>query len=152
RLMGGDLLVQSEVGKGSTFSFQVAFPVEEEVADVVPGRRSGGLQGTRTLVVDDNATNRLVLGAMFRYAGADTDEVESVEQALTILRRAQQDAHPYQLLVSDVNMPSRDGFDLAKAVQGDPTLAGLRVMLLTSAGQPGDGNRCRQLGVAAYLN
>ena len=150
-LMGGDLTVQSEVGKGSTFSFQVAFPVEETVADTVPAVRPAGLQHVRTLVVDDNPTNRQVLGKLLRAAGAHADEVQSVDEALAALRSAQRDAHPYRLLASDVNMPTRDGFDLARAVRDDPALADLRIMLLTSAGRPGDGDRCRELGVAAYL-
>src|SRR5437867_11285577 len=48
-------------------------------------------------------------------------------------------------------MPGRDGFDLAQEVRADPTLADTRIMLLTSGGQRGDGERCRELGVAAYL-
>ena len=150
-LMGGDLTVQSEVGKGSTFSFQVAFPVEETLADTVPAVRPAGLQHVRTLVVDDNPTNRHVLGKLLRAAGADADEAESVDEALAALRSAQRDARPYQLLASDVNMPTRDGFELAQAVRDDPALTDLRIMLLPSAGRPGDGERCRQLGVAAYL-
>ena len=48
-------------------------------------------------------------------------------------------------------MPDADGFTLAEAIKKDPAIAGATVVMLTSAGQPGDAARCRELGVAAYL-
>src|SRR5437588_3252521 len=48
-------------------------------------------------------------------------------------------------------MPGRDGFSLAEDVRAAPDLAGARLLMLTSAGQRGDGERCRQLGIQAYL-
>src|SRR4029077_4426894 len=65
------------------------------------------------------------------------------------LRRAQR---PFDLAIIDAQMPGTDGFGLAAAVQEDPRLAATRLVMLTSPGQRGDGDRCRQLGIRGYLN
>jgi len=149
-LMGADISVESEPGRGSSFGFQVDLTVEPEAAAVAPPR-AAGLRDVRTLVVDDNATNRHMLGALLEHAGAVVREAGSASEAMPALLGALHDGHPYRLLVSDVNMPVRDGFELAQEIRDDPLLGELRVMLLTSTGRPGDGERCRRLGVAAYL-
>ena len=58
----------------------------------------------------------------------------------------------YDLVILDAQMPDRDGFEVAAAIRSEPTLASTRLMMLTSAGQRGDGERCRALGINAYLN
>src|SRR5207253_8175155 len=70
-------------------------------------------------------------------------------EALDALRRAER---PYEFAIIDAQMPGTDGFGLAAAVQADPRLAVTRLVMLTSAGQRGDGERCRQLGIRGYLN
>ena len=62
-----------------------------------------------------------------------------------------EDGTPFDLAILDAQMPERDGFALATAIRGDPDLAPTRLLILTSAGQRGDGERCRQLGIQAYL-
>src|SRR6202008_3519113 len=79
------------------------------------------------------------------------DQASGVAAALEELRRGRREGNPYRLVVSDVQMPGDDGFDLARLVRDDSQLADIRIMLLTSGGQRGDGARCRELGVAAYL-
>jgi two-component system sensor histidine kinase/response regulator len=101
--------------------------------------------------VDDNPTNRRVTQDYLAQAGAAPEGVAGAAAALTALRSAAAAGRPFRLLVSDVHMPGRDGFDLARDVRGDPALADTRIMLLTSGGRRGDGERCRELGVAAYL-
>jgi two-component system, sensor histidine kinase and response regulator len=151
RLMGSDISVESEPGRGSTFWFRVTLPVDTGHPGAHAAGRLEELQLVRTLVVDDNGTNRHVLGGLLRHAGADVEECGSVAEAVAALRAARISGESIRLLVSDVNMPDRDGFSLAEEVRADPSLADCRLMLLTSAGRPGDGERCRQLGVAAYL-
>src|SRR4029077_4185505 len=59
--------------------------------------------------------------------------------------------HPFALVLLDGQMPEMDGFSVAEAINADPAFAGTRMIMMTSSGQPGDGARCRALGVAAYL-
>jgi PAS domain S-box-containing protein len=148
-LMGGSLAVDSTPGQGSEFRFTLPLPRSEDTSADPRPRTS--MNGVRVLVVDDHPTNRRVLGDMLRWAGGDVDEVADAASALSRLREAAKRHLPYHLVLSDVQMPVRDGFGLAKDVLDDPGLRDTRVMLLTSAGQRGDAERCRELGVSAYL-
>jgi len=152
QMMGGELSVESELGRGSTFSFVVDLAVEPDLRAAPRPEAGRRLQGARTLVVDDHATNRHILRDMLSSAGALVEEAADAGEALSALRRARQAGTPYDLVVSDVQMPERDGFELAREIRGDPALRDTKVMLLTSGGQRGDGQRCRELGIAAYLH
>jgi two-component system, sensor histidine kinase and response regulator len=147
--MGGDLTVMSEVGRGSTFAFSIPF----EVAEAPPASLQPpvALAGRRILIVDDSDTNRRILREMLGAAGVEVGEAAGAEAGLTALHRARSEARPFDLAVIDAQMPDRDGFDFASAVQQDPNLAGLRLLMLTSAGQRGDAQRCREVGIHGYL-
>jgi len=144
RLMGGNLTVQSEVGRGSEFAFAVALPVES----TSPTRSTGlaALGGRRMLIVDDNQTNRRILREMLAAEGIKVDEVSTAAEGLEALRRVR-----YDIAILDVQMPDMDGFQLATAVRGEKKIARTNLLMLTSAGQRGDGERCRELGIRGYL-
>ena len=82
---------------------------------------------------------------------AQRDEAEDGFAALEMLRAAAREDAPYGLAVLDMQMPEMDGMDLAQRVSGDPAIADLRVILLTSIGQRGDGDEARRAGIEAYL-
>jgi CheY-like chemotaxis protein len=88
---------------------------------------------------------------MLGAEGVAVHEVARAEAGLEALRRAVRDGVRYDLAILDAQMPDQDGFELAAAVRADPDLADTRLLMLTSAGQRGDGERCRQLGIQAYL-
>src|SRR2546430_14243509 len=73
------------------------------------------------------------------------------DAGLEALRRAARAGTPYDLAILDAQMPDQDGFQLATVIRADRALAETRLLILTSAGQRGDGERCRQLGIQAYL-
>jgi len=144
KLMGGDIAVTSEVGRGSQFSFTLTLPVE-----TAPAARSTGLAalgGRRMLIVDDNQTNRRILREMLAAEGVNVDEASTAADGLDALRRT-----CYDLAILDVQMPDMDGFQLATAVRAEKKLARTNLLMLTSAGQRGDGERCRELGIRGYL-
>src|SRR5437660_45650 len=147
-LMGGELAVTSEVGRGSEFSFALTFPLE---AAQVTARATVSLGGRRLLVVDDNETNRRIVRDMLGAEGMAVHEAPRADAGLEALRRAARAGAPYDLAILDAQMPDQDGFELATAVRADRALAATRLLILTSAGQRGDGERCRQLGIQAYL-
>src|SRR2546421_4108744 len=149
-LMGGDLTVTSEVGRGSEFSFTLPFPVEASAAPQAPGRRAS-LGGRRVLVVDDNETNRRILRDMLGAEGVAVHEAHRADAGLEALRRAATAGTPFDLAILDAQMPDQDGFELATAIRGDAQLGRTRLLILTSAGQRGGGERCRPPGIQAYL-
>ncbi len=149
-LMGGQLSVTSEVGRGSEFSFTLRLPVDRSAAAATPGR-AVSLGGRRLLVVDDNETNRRILRDMLGAEGVAVHEAARADAGLTALRRAAAAGTPFDIAILDAQMPDQDGFELAAAVRADPDLAATKLLILTSAGQRGDGERCRQMGIQAYL-
>ncbi len=150
QLMGGRIWVESEIGRGSTFHFTVRFGLAGEAVQAAIARPTI-VQDTRVLVVDDNATNRLILDEMLRNWGMDPTVVEGGRQALGLLRKARESGEPFRLILSDANMPEMDGFSLAEAVGQDRELSNTIIMMLTSGDRPGDISRCERLGIASYL-
>jgi two-component system, sensor histidine kinase and response regulator len=149
RLMGGRLDVASEVGRGSEFSFTLSMPVETTPAAGATGPVTLG--GRHILIVDDNQTNRRILREMLAAEGVKVVEAASAAEGLAAMRRATATRRTFDLAILDVQMPDMDGFELATAVRADPDLARTNLLVLTSAGQRGDGERCRELGIRGYL-
>src|SRR5213083_880997 len=150
-LMGGELTVASEVGRGSEFSFTLTFPIEAAVPLARTGGATTSLGGRRLLVVDDNETNRRILRDMLGAEGVAVHEAARADAGMAVLRRAAAAGTPFDLAILDAQMPDQDGFELAAAVRADPDLVATKLLILTSAGQRGDGERCRQMGIQAYL-
>ena len=149
-LMQGRIWAESSVGAGSTFYFTARFAVGGKP----PLRALSGLmdlKDVKTLVIDDNTTNRLILREMLSRWGAVVTEAAGGEEGLAELLRAQQAAVPYALVLLDRRMPVVDGFQVAEQIHQHPTMAGTTILMLTSDNRAGDVARGRALGVAAYL-
>ena len=152
RLMGGeDVVVRSELGKGSEFGFAAIFPVAGQDGGRHLFRDYTALRKARVLIADDNATIQRIVGDALGGLGASVRAVESAEAALEALREASSAGKQYDLAIVDAYMPGMGGFDLAEAIRAEPELGGTKLMMLTSVGQRGDGERCRALRIAAYL-
>jgi two-component system sensor histidine kinase/response regulator len=150
-MMGGEIGVESEIGKGSTFYFIVEFPLQTGAPPPTMVSKLVNIKGMRALVVDDNARSRLLLTEMLSHWNMKPTAVESGQEALEEMKRACDEGQPYVLAILDARMPEMDGFQLAEHIKNDKTLAGTVLALLTSGGRSGDGARCRELGIAAYL-
>jgi CheY-like chemotaxis protein len=109
------------------------------------------LQNLAVLVVDDNATNRLLLAKMLERWKMRPAQAASAAEAMQRLQAAKQAGSPFDLVLIDVQMPEVDGFALVEQFGKQTNLGDFAVMMLTSAGQAGDAARCRELGIAAYL-
>ncbi len=152
QMMDGQIRVESEVGKGSTFSFTATFgrPLEQEISDC-EGRSRETLRGRRILVVDDNATNRRILRDTLRSFGCHVEVTEDGAQGLAGLRRALERSQPFDLVLLDVVMPERSGLDVLAAIREDPQLRALPVILLTSVDDLRVVTDRRDLAWSAFL-
>jgi CheY-like chemotaxis protein len=139
--------VESEEGRGSTFHFTARFGRARAAA--VPRAERAELRDLRVLVVDDNATNRRILEGMLSSWGMRPTLVDGGRAALAILERAREEEKPFAVVLLDAMMPEMDGFTLAEQIRGSE--AGATLMMLSSAGRREDAERCRALGVAAFL-
>jgi two-component system, sensor histidine kinase and response regulator len=149
-LMGGNIAVDSEIGRGSKFHFTARFQrCDERPAPVE--QRAVIVGGTRVLVVDDHATNLRIFREMLTAWGMVPVTADCAAEALRLLRQGQAAGRPFRVLLSDVNMPDMDGFQLAEAVRQDDAIADIVIMMLTSSGRPGDNARRANLKVAAHL-
>ncbi|SIO56248.1 PAS domain S-box-containing protein [Singulisphaera sp. GP187] len=149
--MGGRLWLESVVGQGSTFHFTARLSLQEVgTTDPVPPSRVN-LDGLPVLVVDDNATHRLILEELVTAWGMKPTAVDSGPAALVAMRHAREADEPYSLVLLDVLMPGMDGFEVAEWIQRDAELAGTAIMMLSSVDYRGDVDRCRAVGAAAFL-
>jgi PAS domain S-box-containing protein len=149
-MMGGRIWLESAVGQGSVFHFNARFGFGSHSTRPKPFETTK-LEGLPVLVVDDNPTNRRILEGMLAAWGMSPAVAESAPLALSQLRRAIETGRPFPLMLVDANMPGQDGFWLVEQVRQEARLAGTTAIMLTSAGQRGDGARCRELRVGAYL-
>jgi two-component system sensor histidine kinase/response regulator len=149
-LMGGTIEVDSQPGRGSTFWFTVRFERQTPEATPVPVPPAR-LAGRRVLVVDDNATNRQILKQQLGYWGLRTTTVDSGPKAMATLLEAAESGPPFDLAILDMKMPEMDGLALGRAIKEHPSLAGVRLILLTSFGQRGHGAEASRIGIGAYL-
>jgi PAS domain S-box-containing protein len=145
-LMGGEIGLTSEPGRGSTFRFTVRLARGEIVPP--PPRHGDALRGLRALVVDDNATNRMVLTRNLAGWGLRVAEAAGGAEALAALRSA---GEGFALALLDYQMPGMDGLELARHIRADPALAGVRLIMLTSLGVRGQREQARAAGIAGYL-
>jgi two-component system sensor histidine kinase/response regulator len=146
-LMGGALSVESKPGEGSTFSFSANFAIGALAAVPAPVI----LHSLSALVVDDNETNRRILEKVLGSWGMNVTTADRGGAALTAIQWAANARKPFCLALIDAQMPMMDGFALIGELRKDSTTSSLPVIMMTSAGLPGDSARCRELGVAAYL-
>ena len=142
--------MESEAGRGSTFYFTARFRTQPDpFAPVL--RPSIDMTKIRTLIVDDNGTNRMILNEMVAAWGASATTVEDGYQAISELDRAKKADEPYQLVLLDRRMPGMDGFQVAEHIVDDLGIVDMTIMMLTSDNRANDITRCQELGISRYL-
>jgi CheY-like chemotaxis protein/nitrogen-specific signal transduction histidine kinase/HPt (histidine-containing phosphotransfer) domain-containing protein len=148
-LMGGDVGVRSRQGGGSTFWFSAELP-PVATSTVIERALPAGAEGRRVLVVDDNDTNRRVIGELL----GGTYEVEAVSsaiEALSVLERAVESGAPFHAVLTDHRMPGIDGLEFARRVRATESIAEVRLVLYSSIDDRSSRQEIRELGFAGHL-
>ncbi len=150
KMMGGNLWVESEEGKGSTFFFNVILKPSKnkrkpKILDL------SEIEDLHILIVDDNKTNRFILNQILTNWGFRPEECSNGKAAIDKLKEAVQKKDPFPIVLLDMQMPEMDGEETAKRILSDPEINDTDIIILTSLGQRGDASYLKQLGCKAYL-
>ncbi len=133
-MMGGSIYVDSELGKGSTFSFSIPIENSDDTAPVpeIPAL----LQDLNILVVDDNDNARTLMKSMLADFGFKVTMAENGEQCIKLVNQAQERGERYDLILMDWRMPGMDGFEAAKVLNHRRGMAQIpAVLMVTSYGR-----------------
>lgn len=153
-LQGGQIRVESRVGRGSTFTVEIPFETAPAAAPAAEPQRepraaAPAERQARLLLVEDNAVNQRVVLAMLRKKNYAIDVANNGQEALDKLNHA---AEPYNLILMDVQMPVLDGLETTKAIRRNNDWNNLPIIAMTAHAMIGDRERCLQAGMNAYIS
>jgi two-component system sensor histidine kinase/response regulator len=146
--MGGEIGMESTPGIGSTFWFAVIFAPTETLVTALTA--AGDLRNVRVLLVDDNATNRKILHYQVASWGMRDNAASSGPGALNALRRGAARGDPFAIAILDTHMPELSGIQVVEVIRADPTIASVKIVLLTSM-EPGELSESIRGEVDAFI-
>ena len=149
-MMGGDIWVESEPGRGSTFSFTANFGLGKEKAKK-QYKPASELHGMKVLVVDDNPTSREILQEMLESFSFEVTVAASGPEGISELENAKED-RPFELVVMDWKMPGMDGIDAARRIKNHEGLNKIpAIIMVTAYGREEIMQQAEDVGLEGFL-
>jgi CheY-like chemotaxis protein/HPt (histidine-containing phosphotransfer) domain-containing protein len=149
-MMGGEIWVESEPGRGSTFSFTASFGLGKEKAKK-QYKPASELRGMKVLVVDDNATSRDILQEMLESFTFEVTVAASGPEGITELESAKED-RPFELVVMDWKMPGMDGIEASRRIKDHEGLSKIpAIVLVTAYGREEIMQQAEEAGLEGFL-
>ena len=149
-LMGGEVGIDSMPGQGTTFWFTVQLGYDRNQSSPT-ALATQSLAGARILIVDDNATNRLILETQLQGWEAETMSADSAASALTQLKQAAAEEKPVHMAILDIHMPDIDGVMLSEMIKADTALKNIALLALSSIDQYSQSDDSRPSNFFAWL-
>ncbi len=152
-MMGGAIQVESEVGKGSIFTFTVTLPRNPKPLVVTEDLTLEHVKGLRVLVVDDIADNLRIIKEQLEAIGMEVVTCMDPWHATGILEAQKASGRPVQVALIDYVMPGLNGEELARRIKApDSAVKDTALVIMTSAGGQGFARRMANAGISAYLS
>ncbi len=149
-MMGGEIWVESEQDRGSTFSFTANFGLGKEKAKI-QYKPASELHGMKVLVVDDNATSRDILQEMLESFTFEVSVAASGPEGITELENANADK-PFELVIMDWKMPDMDGIEASRQIKNHKGLNKIPVIILVTAyGREEVMQQSEEVGLEGFL-
>jgi signal transduction histidine kinase len=157
-LMGGQITVSGEEGKGTTFAFTCNFSLEA-ASDLAPAGepvnaalQNAVLKDKRILLVEDNEVNTLIATELLTAVGIEVVAAQNGSEALDRLAESNRDGgRPFDLVLMDLQMPVMDGYEATETIRAMPEYKSLPIYALTAHAFPEDRERCLSLGMDGHL-